>query len=264
MPEVRVSHLFIVLVLAGALGFAALTFFGVVAGVGWFNTKNLKGVVDKSLAAGRGYPPAKTPTEAMQKFREAIQDRDYANAARYTTKGYKELLERAHPTASKLAATIDKIRTYGDNKGFTTDKTRYAFQTLDPFPKNFRIGVDPVLKGNDRAYGSFAWDAIEYKNLNVVSDTEWKNMDPRMFQNVLGGPIHHFQAGAPIELVKEEEHWKLNIPTNPKWEDDVTYFIERSKTYQANLDVFEGWMLNERFTSESYEAEILKQLRASK
>jgi hypothetical protein len=199
----------------------------------------------------------------MDRFRDAIQKREFKYAGRYATRSYKEMLERAHPKANELATTLDKIHEYGKNKGYMTDKLTYAFYQLDPFPKNFKAGKPPVQK-DDKAVAFFDWDPIPVKNpVLTAADPEWNNMDKKMFQTVLARRAR-FGAGIPIELVKEGEEWKLNTPTDPEWEAAVTHFIERAPTYHANLDRFKGDMLNERFDSQTFETQILEQLRKAK
>src|ERR1051325_9208042 len=148
MAEVKARNFVFFALIMGGVGFVLLTFFGVIGGIGWFNPQWLQNMFKKGASAVQGYTPAKTPNEAVDNFKRAIQDRRYDQAALYCTEPYAKLLRRAHHAASEIGATIDKIHNYGKNKGFATDKTTFAFLMLDPFPKNFRVGTAPTeVKG---------------------------------------------------------------------------------------------------------------------
>src|SRR5690242_6177198 len=107
----RLSHFLILVSVLVVLGVVILAFAGIVA-IGPLNQNNLNSIVDLVVQRGSGYTAAKTPAEAFTNFRDAIQNRKYKIAAAYCTKNYKEMLERAHPAASELGTTIDKIRDY--------------------------------------------------------------------------------------------------------------------------------------------------------
>jgi hypothetical protein len=258
VAEVRITHFLTATVLAGIVAFLVCSCgLGMIA-VGPFK----KETTDYYLSSVMGFPPAKTPAEAMDKFREAIQARKYTTAARYVTKPYKELLERANPGATEMGAVIDKIYGYAKDNGYVTDKLAFAMYRLDPFPRNFKSGKPPEVKG-DKAYGQYQWeDPPDLKNKNVVFDQEWKSMDPAMFRNIYA-PSAVF--GFPIELVKEGEEWKLNIPTNPEWETSVGYFNDNYKRYYNGLTAFKGDMLNNRYpAAKDFEEEVLKAIRNAK
>src|SRR6516225_3858379 len=127
MPEMRVSHLVIFAVLVAIVVFPLLVFGGIIGGF-WFITKEN---MDKGVAAAKGYTTARDPAQAMDKFREAIHNRDYKSASYYCTKNYADLLRKSHDNAAELGNTIDKIRDWGTNKGLMTDKLRVTLYALD-------------------------------------------------------------------------------------------------------------------------------------
>jgi len=250
VPEVRVRSLLIVLILAGGVVVAFVFFGGAIAYWAY-----------EGWAAARGYTAAKTPQEAMDKFRDAIQKRDYKDAARYTTKSYGELLKRAHPAASELGAEMDRIRNFAKDKGFVTDKLVVAFHKLDPFPKNFKSAEAPKEK-DGKAYGRYVWEDLPLKNQSALLDNEVKNLDPAMFNNILA---RNTVFVLPIELVKEGDEWKLNVPVTPDWETAVSVFLDRNKSYHTALHGFAIYMTNERYdTGGAFEREVLSKLAGAK
>jgi hypothetical protein len=169
MAEIKVSHLLIGLVLLAAVGGCVLVFVGVLTipalDIFGFKTpeigkRDVNKVVDQGAQTVSGYTPAKTPMEAMDKFRDAIQARKYKFAASYCTKPYAEQLERVADGAAQLGEEIDRIEKYADNKGIKSEKLGYLLHQLDPFPKNFKTGPAPVEDAKDKtkAYGTYIFE----------------------------------------------------------------------------------------------------------
>jgi len=257
MAEVRLSHLLTASVLAAIVAFLILS-----CGIGYIAVGPFsKETTDHYLASFTGFPPAKTPAEAMDKFRDAIQARKYKIAARYVTKPYKELLERANTGTTEMATVLDRIHGYAKDNGYVTDKLTVAMYQMDPFPRNFASGKPPEVKG-DKAFGRYQWEELPLKNKSVFLDAEWKSMDAKMFHPIYA-PAEIF-SGA-IELVKEGEEWKLNIPTNQVWETNVGYYNDNYKRYYNGLTSFKGDMLNNRFpAAKDFEEEVLKSIKNAK
>lgn len=273
MPEVRVSHLFIVLFILILIGTPILIFVGYLAIpsfdlFGWktpaLTKKDMEKGLETSLATAAGYTPAKSPAEAMDKFREAIQARKYKFAAVYVTKDYADMLDRTHEGAAELGAVLDKIRNYGKEQGILTDKTTFFLKQLDPFPKNFKAGPSPTKKGDDKAFAKYEWELIGGKVTQQQIFTELENLDKDLYQSVLC-PMLIFHN--PIEIIKEKESdaWKLKIPTNPKWEETVNYFNSRWKTHHTGLLAFAEGMTRDRYPNPgAFESEVFARLRAAK
>ena len=257
MAEMRVSSILILLVLVGIVGFLVLTFGGWMA-VGWFR----KETFDQGIAAAKGFTPAKTPTEAMDKFKDAIHARDYKSASYYCTKSYAEILKKSHDNASEQGNTIDKIQNWGKNQGLMTDKLRVTLYAFDPFPKNFKSGPAPKQDGDSKATGVYLWEpayTLDNPAAPVLLDT--KQYDARMFQNILCLKMF----AIPIKLVKEGEDWKLDIPVTPAWEVEVAYFNDRCKTYQTGMNGMWKDLNNERYdTKARFEQDVIGKLAAAK
>jgi hypothetical protein len=259
MAEIKVTHLLIVLVMVGAVAVVVLAFTGYIA-VGFLNKKDLNKLVDQGAQTASGYTPAKTPTEAMDKFREAIQARKYKYAAAYCTKPYGEQLERVAEGAAQLGEEIDRIEKYADNKGIKSEKLGYFLHQLDPFPKNFKTGPTPTEdpKDKSKAYGTYVFEKFVIK----TQPTEMKDMDTTMFFTTLRPPE---VFGAKIELVKEGEEWKLNIPTSQNLETRVGNFKEKWKTYHTGLHSLAEDLTRETYaTKAALETDVLAKLRAAK
>lgn len=271
MPEVRVSHLAIVLVLLIIVATPILIFVGWLTIpsfdlFGWktppLTQKEINEGLDNTLAATAGYTSAKSPAEAMDKFREAIHARKYKFASIYVTKDYADMLVRSSEGASELGNVLDKIRNYGKEQGILNDKTMFFLYQLDPFPKNFKAGPAPTKKGDDKAFARYEWESLGGKITAQTIASELDNIDKDLYQNVLMyKPIFQGQ----IEIVKDGEAWKLKVPTNPKWEETVNYFNSRWKTHHTGLLAFAEGMTRERYPNPgAFEGEIFSRLRTAK
>lgn len=254
--EVRVIHVLILAVVVGGVGLVVAAFAGVVA-IGWLNQKNLNKIVDDTANTATGFTPAKTPTEAMDKFHDAIQKRKYKAAAIYVTKPYADQLNRASDDAAELGAEIDRILRYADNKKIKTDKLEFLLLSLDPFPKNFSVGAAPVEK-NGKAYGAYKFDFVALK----APPTELKEMDFAMFVTPLRPPT---MLVSNFELVKEQDTWKINVPITPDFEQRVSYCKDKWKTYHTGLHSLADDLSRERYdTKAGLEGDVFAKLRAAK
>lgn len=255
--EVRLLHVMVVGIILVIVAVPILIFAGVIGGF-WFLTKEN---MERGIASGKGYTPAKTPTEAMDKFREAIHARDYKSASYFTTKHYAELLSKSHANASELGNLVDKIRNWGEKKGLLTDKLKYTLFWIDPFPKNFKSAEAPKQDGDKKAVGAYKWENPFEIRGTGFSFQDSKEYDGRMYTNILR--VNAFQPG--INLVKEDDEWKLNIITTPQWEAEVSHFNERARTYITGLEALLSDLNRERIsTSNGLENEVMAALRAAK
>lgn len=270
MPEVRVSHLLIVGVILVIIATPILIFVGWLAIpsfdlFGWktpdLNQQTMNKGIDTGLAAAAGFNPAKSPTEAMDKFREAIKGRKYKFAALYVNKEYAEQLNRSHDNAAEFGGLVDKIRNWGDNHGILSDKAKIALFQIDPFPTTFKAGPAPKQDG-DKAYGNYLWELpkLDNPNTNILEDVR-TSMDPRMFMTVLSPPVFK----GKLEFVKSGEEWKLNVPMTPAWETEIGYFNDKTKTYVTALNGFWSDINRNQFESKAkFESELFAKLRESK
>ena len=262
MAEMRMTTVVGAVVVVGAIGAFAAAAMGLVA-IGPLNHDNIWGWFSKGQDKVTGFTPAKTQQEALDKFREAIEVRKYNYAAKYVTKEYAAALNRANEGASELGASIDRVRDYAKTKGTETDKVRFLFFLLDPFPKVLKSGPAPVEK-DKKHYGHYVLEIPKATTNREKLEQELREVDFRMFQTVLALPITSANA---LEIVKEGEEWKLSVPINAAWEQEVAYSNDNWKKYRDALDDFKGWMLNNNnqiSTKEGLETEVIETLRKAK
>jgi hypothetical protein len=242
----RVSTLAVIVLLLAA----------VVGGGYWFF-----GGLDGFLKWKGGFGPATTPEQAMEKFRDAIQQRKYRWAANYCTKDYADVLVKADGPAANLGETIDKIRAYMEKIDRKTDQTVLLLQNLDPFPANFKVqgAVKPV--NDHEAVGVFAWEPVVLSNNSVgLAQSTLSGLDVKMFNRNLTPP--QFFAAGGIKIVKEGDHWKLKLDTTPASAESVRYFVDKVPAYESELRTFRTYMLNGRYDSgKAFESEVVDALK---
>jgi hypothetical protein len=255
--ELRLLHVMVVAIVLIIIGVPILIFAGVLGGF-WFLTKEN---MERTLASGKGYTAAKSPTEAMDKFREAIHARDYKAASYYTTKSYAEILTKSHNNARELGTFVDKIHNWGENKGLLTDKLKVALYSIDPFPKNFKSAEAPKQDGDKKAVGAYKWEKPYELKGAAINFQDFKDFDQRMYTNILR--VNAFQP--VINLVKDGDEWKLDIITTPQWEAEVSHFNDRARTYITGLEGLWNDLNRERIdTMSGLENEVMAKLRAAK
>src|SRR5207247_2533152 len=80
------------------------------AGVFTFVPSTRPGIVKKWFRQAKGLTPAKTPQEALDKFRQALKERDYESAALYCDDAYGEQLKRGAKEAKALGEAVDSLQ----------------------------------------------------------------------------------------------------------------------------------------------------------
>jgi hypothetical protein len=242
----RVSTLAIVAILLIALVGGGIYFFG---------------GIDGFMQWQAGFGPATTPEQAMEKFRDAIQQRKYRWAANYCTKDYAAILVKADGPASRIGDMIDKIREYMLNNKLQTDQSILLLYYLDPFPGNFKVQGAVKQVNDHEATGVFAWEQVAgLSGGNVVLNASTlSNLDGKMYRSSL---TPGQMSGSAIKIVKDGEHWKLSIDTPATLLDSSRYFVDRSPAYESELKTFRTYMMNGRYDSgKVFEGEVIDALK---
>lgn len=220
----------------------------------------------KGREAVEGYYDAKTPQEAMDYFRKAIQNRKYETAAKYVTKDYAEQLKRAHTAASEMGSVIDSIWGYMDKSGFKPEKAVTVLAALDPFPTWFKVKDAPKQK-DDKAVGLYeAEPPSQFNPASVAGATagfDMKMLSNPLVPQTMRHPIIGL-GGGPVALVKEDDVWKLDVKVPPAQVQAIGHYIDNYKSYHTALTTFRRDATNQRYeTKEKFGSELLDVIRAS-
>jgi hypothetical protein len=209
----------------------------IVLGVGflWFQRGVLAELWGKLFREQvKGYTPAKTPNEALSKFREACKDRDYKSASMYCGGPYYEHITRAAEPASKLGEEIDALQNIMDKFEVPSKLTKDALRLLDPFPSNF--DVKDVKEDGDKATAVI----VETEPFNpsatlieLKTHSWYKN--PAIFRS-----LSRDVFGRKIELRAEgdgdQRIWKIYFPVHPELPTTVGRLVDKQQNYTRGLE----------------------------
>jgi hypothetical protein len=241
----RVTSLIVLLILLGGIGFVFIH--------GPTREKFFGGAKEAKYQA-KGYSLAKTPTEAMEKFLKAVQERSYGAAARYCSGEYARKLEEADTAGSSIGDMLDKIGTLLDEKGLKSDKAAFLIFKLDPFPPLFKFGGVSHKEGDEKAVG---WYLPEAFPPPVVQNQEVDQLDWKMLQNNLV-PNNLFTK---FEIKKDQDAWKIAF--GPRLED-MGHFVKNYRSYSTSLESFRDEVRQGRFLKDQIFPELGRVLAASK
>jgi hypothetical protein len=220
----------------------------------------------KGQEALQGYHDAKTPQEAMDYFRKAVQARKYDTAAKYVTTAYAEQLKRAHEAASDMGALIDKLYNQMKNKGYNSDKAVTVLNMLDMFPTWFKVKDTPKEK-DGKALGIYAPEdkTQVLGNLGGIG----ANWDKDMFSQPLVPATINGKLGllveGPVAIVKDGEIWKLDIPLAPGQANRIAHYIDHYKSYHTALSGVSSNFTNQRYeTKEKFADDLIRVIGESK
>jgi hypothetical protein len=244
------------------------------------------GFIKNKLREMSGFTPAKTPAEAVEKFREAIRKRDYETAALYTGGEYKQYLEMGAEGGTKLARAVDDLLDNMNTVAINSPDSKYVLATLEPFPKDFKFDLTQGVTQNDyntlskffptefppgqmktigdkMAVGMLKFEIAkpgEAKsgrvNLNVVDQKIFMSLVP-VAKNWDG------IVGLKEDGNEKETSWKIFIPLLDVREK-VDYLKQNYGNYVRGLENVKYAVKHDAATKEDFERELVKQIDAAK
>jgi hypothetical protein len=131
---------------------AAMVVVALAAYLGLFQREALWGLWTRSKLAAEGYGPAKTPSEAMDKFLKAIKDRNYEAAESYLGGDYAEQFHKGAKQGQPLGVAIDNLNSAMEKTGVKSDRVKVVLKLMDPFPTGLKV-VD-VKQDGDKAHAT--------------------------------------------------------------------------------------------------------------
>ncbi len=177
------------------------------AGVFFFVPSVRPGFVQKWFEAAKGFTPAKSPEDALEKFKLAIEKGDYEAAKLYLTGPYAEYFDKGRADALELRNAIVDLRAVAKDFGVQSDEVDLMLYWLDPFPAfKYTIGA----KSEKSAAVTIHWDEDRRRFRDDQVKHTYK-IKPLMLHSLL--PTG---TAVPLNLVgtvKEENGvWKIELP----------------------------------------------------
>jgi hypothetical protein len=200
----KLATLVALLVILG--GAAYLYFFHKDSVVGLFK----KGAQEAKELVGTG--PARTPDEALSRFKDAIKARDYKTAASYCSGTYAEQMQLAADEAGKLGQEIDGLVSLADKFNIRlTDDSKKMLHAIDPSLNPFRAAFD------------------------VVNDVK-KQGDDRAIATVTGKDLGQFRLEMRLEGQANDKSWKIHFPEIRDLRTLTDGIIKKGKDYAKALE----------------------------
>jgi hypothetical protein len=229
------------------------------AGVFTFIPGTRPPVVKNWFRQASGFAPAKTPTEALDKFREAVKKRDYETAAEFCDKEYKEQLRKVAAGAKKLGDSIDSLAYNMDKHGVVNPKTKLMLRLLEPFPKTFKV-LD-VKEKDDKATARIGEDdPIPQLDSPIPQDfyTKHRHMIGALLPNEIG------LSWESVDLVKEKDGWKIVVPVTSRLRVSVDHLKDNATNYANGIKQVSDSVKNNPSTKEQVQSELERVLSESK
>jgi hypothetical protein len=145
------------------------------SGVFAFFPSTRPGIVKKWFHQARGFTPANSPEDALDKFKQAMEKRDYEAAKLYVTGDYLEFLTKGANDATELVRAADELKDVMKTTGVKSDKVDFMLFKFDPFPP---FKVSDVKKSSASATAVLNWDndVARFRNVNTAVSEYKVNM----------------------------------------------------------------------------------------
>jgi hypothetical protein len=249
-------------------GKAILLFVGaalvVVTGVFLFVPALRPGVVQGWYNKSRGFTPAKSPNDALDKFEQAIEKRDYQAASLYVSGDYKEWFDKGIKDAEPIAKEIDNLRAAMKNNSVQSDKGQFVLFLLDPFPANFKF---EVKESSDTATATIHWteELTNYPGQNFQTINGWQ-VDNRILNSLL--PRVAALGAIVVSLKKESDgFWRIQFSVQigeRKVANTVDYLRKNGGNFKNALQSVKNDVKNNPTTKENFENALKVGLEQSK
>jgi hypothetical protein len=244
----------------------------VATGVFVFVPGTRPGFVQDWFNKAKGYTKAKSAEDAVDKFKQAIEKRDFQAASLYLCGGdYKEWFDKGRLDSEDLARSIDDLRSVMKTTGLKSDKADFMLFLLEPFPAGFKF--QPSGSG-DEVTASFDWsdELLRHKDAMVAwGGNDKLPVDPRivnslMPQSVLTGP----RMGVVVKKEKDGG-WRIQIPVETgsglaqrHVRDTVEYLRKNGSNFKNALTGVKNDLKNSPATKENFEGSLRTALEQSK
>lgn len=206
-----------------------------------------------------GFAPAKTPTEALDKFRDAVKKRDYETAAEFCDRDYKEQVLKVAAAAKKLGDAIDSLAYNMDKHGVVSPKTKLMLRLLEPFPKTFQV-LDVKEKDNAAVARIAEGDPIPQLDTPLPPDfyTKHRHMIGALLPNEVG------LSWESIDLARDKDGWKLKVPVTTRLRLSVDHLKDNATNYANGIKQVSDSVKNNPVTKEQVQSELERVLNESK
>jgi hypothetical protein len=218
--------------------------FAVVFVVGGYVSLFKREAVADMADSARGYPKAKSPQECVDLFKKAVAARRYDKAAKYCTREYAEQLTRGADAAQDIGEAIDELNTRLTQDGVATSELDLVLHYHDPLPSRLTM----TIKSTGESEATAVLGVTEPR-LQTYYPSTWE-IDLRFAK-----ALYAYVPGT-VRLVKQDEHWKIDVPVAPEQRVQVDTLIARHKDYVNAFRKAAEEVGTDRTTREGFEKRL--------
>jgi hypothetical protein len=229
----------------------------VAAGLFAFVPDSRPAFVKTILFRAQGFGPARTPAEALDRFREALRKRNYEAASRFCGGPYAEEFARAVKGATQLSKAADGLLyNLEEVANINAPKGRYVLHLLEPFPHDFKVQQVKQSEGGDKASAVISFEPVS--TTDVYFSQPW-GVDPRILLSLV--PVE--EADLPLVLVDyrwtvpleadQDKVWKIHFAAPARLRDSAAFLRQNAGNYARALDKVRDSVLNDALTKAAFE-----------
>jgi hypothetical protein len=258
----------------------------VTSGVLYFIPDYRPKMVQSWILSARGYGPAKTPEEALAKFKKAVKARDYETAALFCTAEYAQQMHKCAKQAHEVGKSIDDLtHTIQNVAKIDTPRGLYALALLEPFPPDFTYEIKSKSEGAQAVEAHIVLD--DAKVSKSVSESELTirglRLDNCMERTLLpriqdlARALVLREVGMDVQVKSEgdkEKVWKIDFPVTsgfmlkvpgrdvpyPGMPASVDFLQKNGSKYAEALDGLKNSLKKDAETRSNFENELRKEL----
>jgi hypothetical protein len=224
----------------------------------------LMGKAREAVLQAKGFKAAQTPQECVDKFREAIKNRDYDAASTvYCTGLYAEQMKKAAAGATALGNAVDNLLHQMKVKEYDSDKVIGLLTLMEPFPLEFEV------QGMKEQDSTATCRLVETSKVDFKNDPSWYNLkaDTLFYRALVNGA---FPANIPVTIKKvgdgKDKAWRLEIPVDGSGlniRGRVDRLVAKYKTYVKVLEKLKYEVTHEPMTKADLEQRVKTELETA-
>jgi hypothetical protein len=214
------------------VGAAAILVLVGIAYLALFQREAIMSLFTQGKLAAQGFTPAKTPSEAMDRFLKAVKDNNYEAADMYLGGEYEEQFKKGSKGAAEMGTTIDNFRNTMKNYELKSERVKVVLGLLQAFPSNWTVG-EVKQEGDDKATAVLVLEPGSTPFDINLGNEPWK-IAPQM--------IHSLAIGLPtrVELHRDGQgdkaQWRIFFPLPPAVRVNAAYLDDHSSNFVHALD----------------------------
>jgi hypothetical protein len=211
-------------------------------------------IVKNWIRKSQGLGPAQTPTQALDRFKEAVKKRDYETAATFCGADFAEQLRKGAKGAEKLGKAVDDLLHNIEQKGINSSEGKALLRHLEPFPTDFRYDLKQGKEGDTATYAVVVFEPVPGLEKRI-------NTDGRIFNSLVP------DSNDPVELKLEGEKdkaWKIHFPVTPGLREKVDYLKDNAGNFTLALENVKYGVKHEASTKVDFENQLRSELEKAK